>query len=278
MLNGLFVLCCFCRNALRVHTFLQLHEYSGYLIHVIPQRALMKKGFTHSPISSRIKCRNSPHFPEKSGSHQFTSFAGFSNPHPRQNKKQLANKTLTRPYMRMSSDSKPPHFLTNSSVQTTSGNFSGFSKNIPVSKQQNTKQWHSHTKKAHKNPNKTKQTKKQIQTKQISKQNKTLTPSKQNSKHKKTTKTQKRSKATRFQTQKKTSNKTTRYHKPFSLWVHISEVSGSLPALVVVHHQSPLPVVQFSLLAIHPSVDDTWNSLSKDQGLGNENGKKTRWA
>ena len=47
-----------------------------------------KKGFTHSPISSRIKCRNSHHFPEKSGSHQFTSFAGiFPSPPPTKQEK-----------------------------------------------------------------------------------------------------------------------------------------------------------------------------------------------
>lgn len=199
----------FLPHALRVHPFLQLHEYSGYLIHVIPQRALMKKGFTHSPISSRIKCRipiTSLKSLGRINSHLLQDFPIPTTDKTRKN-------WLTRPYMRMSSDSKPPHFLANSSVQTTSGNFSGFSKHIPVSKQQNTKQWHSQTKKAHKNPNKTKQNSKQNKTKQNSDSKQTKFK-----KNKKTTKTQKRSKATSSKhTQKKKQANKQQNHKPFSL-------------------------------------------------------------
>lgn len=185
MLNGFFVLCCFCRMHWEFTPFCN----SMNTVATATWFMFFPEGHWWKKASLILQFR-----PESNAEIPITSLKSlgrinshlsqdFPIPAPDKTRKNW----LTRPYMRMSSNSKPPHFPTNSSVQTTSGNFFRFLKKH--SRIKTTKQWHSHTKKAHNNPNKTKQ-KKQIQTKQISeqnnpKQNITPTPSKQNSKHKK---------------------------------------------------------------------------------------------
>lgn len=228
MLNGFFVLCCFCRMHWEFTPFCNSMNTvaTATWFMFFPEGHWWKKGFTHSPISSRIKCRNSHHFPEKSGSHQFTSFAGFSNPRPRQNKKKLANKTIyedvfkfktsTLPYKLFRSNHLGQFFQVSQKTFPYQNN-----KTMAFTHQKSTQQSKQNkTKKA--NPNKTNFRTKQPKTKHNSDSKQTKF------KTQKTTNTQKRSKSNKFQThrKKKTSNKTTSL---FSLWVHISELPGVSP-------------------------------------------------
>lgn len=219
MLNGFFVLCCLCQNAQRVHPFLQLHEYSGYLIHVLPQRALMKK---KASLILQFRPESNAEIPITSlkslGRISSRLSQGFSHPHHRQNRKKLANKTIYEDVFRFKTSTtslqplpfKPPRAI-----------FQVSQKTFPY---QNNKTQNNgiHTPKKH-----TKiQTKQNIQN---TNPNKTKFQTKQNSDSKQTP-------------QKKTINKSTatssKHNKPkrtkkntslFSLWVHISEVSGVSP-------------------------------------------------
>ena len=218
MLNGFFVLCCLCQNALRVHHFCNSMNTVATWFMLFP------KGHWWKKASLILQFRPESNA-EKSGSHQFTSSAGFSNPHPRQNKKKLANKTIYEDVFRFKTSTLPYKlFRSNhlgqffrflkkhSRIKTTKHKTMAFTHQKSTQKSKQNKQ--KSKSKQNKFPNKTTQnkTKLRLQANKI-----------QNTKNNKHTK--------KIQSNKIPNTKKNKQqnHKPFSLWVHISEFPGNSP-------------------------------------------------